>query len=156
MGGADFATKNENNSAGFNLEWEVTDRFGLELDYHNSTGTTRAPTARTGRTRCSASRASTAALPRRTSARTSRCISVVLPAGQTGISPSLMQVTGSSFRNSYTKAEVEQTQLKGAFEFTESSKLDFGVASDGRQQPFGLRQRAVGQYLGRHSRRNAG
>ena len=33
MGGAKFATKNENNSLGFNLEWDVTDSFGLELDY---------------------------------------------------------------------------------------------------------------------------
>ena len=37
MGGAKFATKNENNSLGFNVDWEVNDGLGLELDYHNST-----------------------------------------------------------------------------------------------------------------------
>ena len=36
MGGAKFATKNENKSLGFNLAWEVTDRLGLQLDYHDS------------------------------------------------------------------------------------------------------------------------
>ena len=38
-----------------------------------------------------------------------------------------MTVTGSSFRNSYMKADIEQAQLGGKFEFTESSRLDFGV-----------------------------
>ena len=51
-----------------------------------------------------------------------------LPAGQTGINAALMQVTGSSFRNSYMRSEIEQYQLKGHFEFAEASRLDFGVA----------------------------
>ena len=36
MGGAKFATKNENESAGFNLDWDVTDRLGFALDFHDS------------------------------------------------------------------------------------------------------------------------
>ena len=36
MGGAKFATKNENKSLGFNSAWEVTDRLGFALDYHDS------------------------------------------------------------------------------------------------------------------------
>ena len=36
MGGAKFATKNENESAGFNLAWDVTDRLGFSLDFHDS------------------------------------------------------------------------------------------------------------------------
>jgi len=37
MGGAKFATKNENKSIGFNTEWKPTDSFGLQFDFHNST-----------------------------------------------------------------------------------------------------------------------
>jgi len=127
MGGADFATKNQNNSAGFNLEWDVTDRFSLEFDYHDSTGTSGADSPFGSNAVlgvASFNRGTTTA----DFSKDFPVISVALPPGQTAISPALMQVTGSSFRNSYTKAEVEQTQLKGAFEFTESSKLDFGVA----------------------------
>jgi hypothetical protein len=36
MGGAKFATKNENESLGFNFKWDATDRLGFELDYHDS------------------------------------------------------------------------------------------------------------------------
>jgi TonB-dependent receptor len=40
---------------------------------------------------------------------------------------SLMQVTGSSFRNSYMKSRIEQAQLRGQYKLEDSSKLDFGV-----------------------------
>jgi hypothetical protein len=36
MGAAQYASRNENNSIGFNLNWDVSDRLGFELDYHNS------------------------------------------------------------------------------------------------------------------------
>src|SRR5258706_4356568 len=44
------------------------------------------------------------------------------------IDPAYAEVTGSSFRNSYTKAEVQQEQLKGDWKFAEKSRLDFGVS----------------------------
>ncbi|HJY38413.1 MAG TPA: TonB-dependent receptor, partial [Steroidobacteraceae bacterium] len=34
MGGAKFASKNENKSLGFNLAWEASERLGFQLDYH--------------------------------------------------------------------------------------------------------------------------
>ena len=39
-----------------------------------------------------------------------------------------MQVTGSSFRNSYMLAEIQQGRLDGHFDINEASRLDFGVA----------------------------
>src|SRR4029079_8878347 len=36
MGGAKFATKNENKSLGFNLAWDVSERLGFSLDFHDS------------------------------------------------------------------------------------------------------------------------
>lgn len=124
MGGAEFATKNVNRSAGFNLAWDVTENFGLELDYHDSTGTS-------GQDSPFGSNAvlGVASFNRGTTtadfSQDFPVISVVVPGG---VQASMMQVTGSAFRNSYTKAEVEQAQLKGKFKFTEESRLDFGVA----------------------------
>ena len=74
-------------------------------------------------------------------------ISVQLPAGQTGINPSQMTVTGSAFRNGYMKMDIEQAQLSGNFEFTDSSRLDFGVAPDGDEQPYRVLDRAE-RHLG--------
>jgi TonB-dependent receptor len=128
MGGAEFATKNENNSAGFNLEWEVNDRLGLSFDLHNSKATS-GPDSPFGSNSvlgvASFNRGDTTA----DFTKDFPVISVVLPTGQTAASASLMQVTGSSFRNSLTQAEVEQAQIKGKFKLTESSNLDFGIGT---------------------------
>jgi TonB-dependent receptor len=126
MGGAEFGTRNENNSAGFNLTWQASDNLGLEFDFHNSKADSGADSPFGSNSVlgvASFNRGDTTAdftgdFP---------VISVALPAGQAGISQSLMQVTGSSFRNSLTRAEVEQAQLKGKFKFSEDSRLDFGV-----------------------------
>lgn len=127
MGGADYATRNENNSVGFNLEYEVSDKLGLELDYHSSKATSGADSPFG-----SNAVLGVASLIRGTTtadfSKDFPVISIVLPDDYNGqLRPSMNQVTGSSFRNSYTKAEVEQTRLSGKFELTDSSKLDFGV-----------------------------
>jgi len=128
MGGAKFATKNENNSAGFNLGWDVNDSFGLELDFHNST-------AESGSDSPYGSNAvlGVAGFYRGTTtvdwSKDFPVLSVALPAGQAGIDASQMMVTGSSFRNSYMKMEIQQAQLNGHFDFSENSKLNFGVAT---------------------------
>jgi TonB-dependent receptor len=127
MGGAKFATKNENKSLGFNLAWDVSDRFGLALDYHDST-------AESGADSPYGSNAvlGVAGFFRGTTTADFRSdfpvMSVQLPPGLSGIDASQMQVTGSSFRNSYMKGEIKQGQLSGDFDFTERSRLDFGVA----------------------------
>jgi TonB-dependent receptor len=127
MGGAKFATRNENKSLGFNLAWEASERLGFQLDYHDSS-------AESGADSPYGSNAvlGVAAFVRgNTTADFSRdfpVISVDLPAGQTAVSPSQMTVTGSAFRNGYMKMDIEQTQLSGNFDFSDSSRLDFGVA----------------------------
>src|SRR3546814_13496109 len=45
------------------------------------------------------------------------------------VGPDQMMVTGSSFRNSYMKSEVDQAQVRGSFDFADYSRLDFGVSS---------------------------
>src|SRR5262249_21300060 len=119
---------NQNNSIGFNVAWRATDKLGLEFDFHDSEAES-GPDSPYG----SNAVLGVAGFFRGTTTADFRgdfpVMSVVLPAGQSGIDASQMQVTGSSFRNSYMKAEVQQSQLRGNFEFLEHSRLDFGVAA---------------------------
>lgn len=127
MGGAKFATKNENNSVGFNLEWQPTDAFGLQFDFHDSSAESGADSPYGSNAVLGVAgffRGTTTA----DFSRDFPVISVELPDGMTAIDPSRTEVTGSSFRNSYMKTEIQQAQLSGNLEFFEDSRLDFGVA----------------------------
>lgn len=127
MAGAEFATKSENDSLGFNVEWNVNESLGLEFDVHSSK-------AETGADSPYGSNAvlGTAGFFRGTTSvdftRDFPVLSVALPPGMTSIDPAGMLVTGSSFRNSYMKSEVDQGQVRGHFDFGEASRLDFGVS----------------------------
>jgi TonB-dependent receptor len=122
MGGAQFATKNKNGSLGLNLAWKASDKLKLEFDAHKSSGTS-GPDSPYG----SNSSLGTASLNRgTTSVDFTRDFPVLSIEGST-IDASRMLVTGSSFRNSYMKSEVEQAQFKGNWRLDEDSQLDFGV-----------------------------
>jgi TonB-dependent receptor len=127
MGGGVYAQKNENNSVGFNAEWDVTDRFGLVFDFHDSSAES-GPDSPYGSNvalgvadlnRGNTTAYFTSDFP---------VLEIALGGGRTSVDPSYMQVTGSAFRNSYMKSEVQQSQLSGNFDFTDDSRLDFGVA----------------------------
>lgn len=126
MGGGQYAAVNENNSIGFNLEWQATDRLGFELDYHDSDAESRADSPYgtnsvigvAGFFRGTTTADFTSDFP---------VMMVELPPGQSGIDASQMITTGTSFRNSYMKSDVEQLHLSGAFDFTGDFSLDFGV-----------------------------
>ena len=128
MGGAQYATRNENDSIGFNLAWAATDALNFELDAHSSN-------AESGADSPFGSNAviGTAGFFRGTTtvdfSRDFPVLSVALPPGQTNIDPARMLVTGSSFRNSYMKAQTEQLQVRGDFTFADYSELNFGVAA---------------------------
>lgn len=122
MAGAEYATKNQNQSTGFNLEWKVSDRLKLDFDMHKSTATSGADSPYG-----SNAVIGTASFNRATTAVDFTNDFPVLSIYNSPSDASLMRVTGSSFRNSYMKAEVEQAQLNGGFKLTEDSRLDFGV-----------------------------
>ncbi len=128
MGGAMNATRNENKSLGFNLDWQVNEALSLELDYHDSQATSGAdsPFGSSGVL-------GTAGFFRGTTTvdytRPFPVLNVALPTNLSQIDPAGMQVTGSTFRNSYMKSEVEQLQVNGDYEFEDYSKLDFGVSA---------------------------
>lgn len=127
MAGALFATKNENKSLGFNVEWAASDSLNLEFDWHRSTAESGADSPYG-----SNNVIGTAAFVRGvTSVDFSGklpILDVMLPAGMSQVPASAMMVTGSSFRDSYMKSEVDQGQARGRFTFENYSKLDFGVA----------------------------
>ncbi len=101
-------------------------RFGLQFDFHNSTAES-GPDSPYG----SNAVLGVAGFFRGTTtadfSRDFPVISVQLPTGMSAIDPSRTEVTGSSFRNSYMKTEIQQAQLTGDLEFFENSRLDFGV-----------------------------
>jgi TonB-dependent receptor len=126
MGGAKFASKNENKSLGFNLAWEASEHLGFQLDYHDSSAESGADSPY----------GSNAVLGVASFVRGDTTgdfthdfpvISVRLPDGQSTIDPSQNTVTGSAFRNGLMRMDIEQTQLSGNFDFSDSSRLDFGV-----------------------------
>jgi TonB-dependent receptor len=124
MGGAQFATKTQNKSLGFNAAWRVTNNLKLELDAHKSTAEST-PDSPLG----SNNTLGTASFSRgNTTADFSHDFPVLSIAGADFVN-ARQQVTGSVFQNGYMKGEVEQTQLKGRLKILEASNLNFGVAA---------------------------
>jgi len=122
MGGADFATKNDNKSLGFNADWKVTDKLRFGFDAHHSTAESGADSPWG-----SNNVIGTASFNRgQTGVDFSQDLPILIMPTTTR-NAALQQVTGSSFRNSYMKAQVDQQQINGSWEISDESKLDFGV-----------------------------
>ena len=124
MGAAEFATKNENKSIGFNVEWKASPRLKFELDAHRSTAES-SPDSPYG---------SNTVLGGAQFTRTGATIDFnkdfpVISISGGDVDPAKMLVTGSSFRNSYMLAQIEQVQLKGSFKLDEDSGLNFGLGT---------------------------
>jgi TonB-dependent receptor len=127
MARSDFSTKAENNSVGFNLKWDASADLSFEFDAHDSTATNGedGPLGSNNTLGVSEYARGTTTVD---FSHDFPVLSVVLPTSLNGVlDPAYAEVTGSSFRNSYTKAEVQQAQLKGDWKFAEKSRLDFGV-----------------------------
>jgi len=126
MGAGEDAFKNEDRSVGFNLMWDIGDRFTLEFDYHDSKATNE-PNSEWGSTAL----LSMAAYTRDVT--TGYFEGQELPILELGLSnpltPDDMQITGSVFQVLQSEMDIDQARLSGAFEldtgFIES--IDFGV-----------------------------
>ena len=123
MAGADYATRNENKSTGLNVAWKLSERLKFEFDAHSSTAESGADSPYG-----SNNALGTASFNRATTAVDFSRDFPVLSIFDSDIDPALMQVTGSSFRNSYMKSGVDQAQMKGQFKLEDDSKLDFGLS----------------------------
>jgi TonB-dependent receptor len=123
MAGGLYATKNENHSVGLNIAWKPSSAFSLEFDAHSSSATSGADSPYG-----SNATIGTAAFNRGTTTVDFSNDFPVLNIVGGELDPSLMVVTGSSFRNSYMKSEIEQAQLRGQYKLEDSSRLDFGLS----------------------------
>ncbi len=129
FGAAQFAVKNENKSFGVNLEWEATDNLTLELDYHTSSAESGSDSPYGS----NVALGTAAFILDEQSIDFSKefpVLSVGLTNGATGVDVSEIFSTGSSFRNSYMRTDIEQLQFRGAWEFDESivDSIDFGAS----------------------------
>ncbi len=118
------ASKNTRDSIGINIEWDVTDRLRLALDYHDSTAE-REPNSIYG----SSANISISAFGRNAaSVDYGNEIPVTSIGMEDPLSPDDMQITGSVFGASWAEMNIEQTQFSGAFDLTDTLTLDFGGA----------------------------
>ena len=122
MGVAKFGVKTTLRSLGVNLGWKPTDKLKLELDAHSSNSTSGSDSPYGTNNVIG-----TAAFNRGTTTVDFTHDFPVMSLANTPRDASLQQVTGSSFRNSYMKATVEQLQLKGDWELSDQQSVDFGL-----------------------------
>jgi len=124
MGGADFATKAENNSIGFNAIWKVNSDIRFELDAHHSTAEST-PDSPFG----SSNVLGTASFSRGdTTVDFSKDLPILSIKGA-DFQRAPQQVTGSVFENAYVKSEINQIQTHGSWKMLEASELKFGLAA---------------------------
>ncbi|WP_229408376.1 TonB-dependent receptor [Massilia yuzhufengensis] len=138
MGAADFATKTQNKSLGFNTAWRVNSDIRLELDVHKSTAESK-PDSPFG----SSNTLGTASFSRGdTGVDFSKDFPVLSIAGA-DFARAPQQVTGSVFENGYVKSEIEQAQVHGSWKLLEASELKFGLASTdvNNRSAFSVQQR---------------
>lgn len=125
MGAGVDSSKSTNDSVGFNVEWQPTDRLSLELDYHDST----AEVAPNGPLGSSMTLAITSGLREATFAD----FSTDLPElrvdviGGGSLSPNDMVIGGSAFSNNWDEMDIQQAKLGGTFDFNDIASIDFGV-----------------------------
>lgn len=122
MGVAKFGVETTLRSLGLNLAWKPTDTLRMELDAHRSNSISGSDNPYGTNNVIG-----TAAFNRGTTSVDFTHDFPVMSIANTARDASLQQVTGSSFRNSYMKANVDQLQLKGAWDATEQSSVDFGL-----------------------------
>ena len=118
------ASKNTRDSVGVNIEWDITDRLRVALDYHDSTAE-REPNSIYG----SSANISMSAFGRNSASVDYGSEIPVTTIGMNDpLSPDDMQITGSVFGASWAEMNIEQTQFSGAFDLTDTLTLDFGGA----------------------------
>ncbi|WP_395007652.1 TonB-dependent receptor [Undibacterium sp.] len=124
MGGAQFATKTQNKSLGFNTVWTPSKELKLELDVHKSSAESKSDSPYG-----SSNVLGTASFSRGTTTADFSKDFPVLSIQGANFAGAPQQVTGSVFQNGYMKGDIEQLQLKGRLKILEDSNLVFGVAA---------------------------
>jgi len=129
FGAAQFAVKNENKSFGVNLEWEPTDNLSFELDYHDSSAESGADSPFGS----NVALGTAAFILNRQSIDFSEefpVLSIDVVGGGSDVDVSEIFATGSSFRNSYMRTDIQQAQFSGSWDFDDGivESIDFGAS----------------------------
>ena len=125
MGAGEDAFKNENESIGLNLLWDVSDSLTLEFDYHDSSAES-GPASEWGNS-------ALISIASYTRDQTTGYFGQEMPILELGLSNPLsaddMTITGSVFQNQPSWMDIEQTRLGGSFSFHGGfvESIDFGV-----------------------------
>jgi TonB-dependent receptor len=138
MGAADFATRTQNKSLGFNAAWRVNSDIRLELDAHKSTATSL-PDSPFG----SSNTLGTASFSRGTTSVDFSKDFPVLSIQGADFARAPQQVTGSVFENALVRSEIKQVQTHGSWKMLDASELKFGLASTdvSNRSAFSVQQR---------------
>ncbi|WP_016956374.1 TonB-dependent receptor [Catenovulum agarivorans] len=132
MGAGDYATISENKSIGFNADWQVSDNFNVVVDYHSSTAESK-PNSPYG----SNNVISAATWVRgETIGHFDQDFPVLellddVDGNPVTINPADMRITGSSFRDSRMKMEIDQLQVHTEYKFDDGivESIQFGLSS---------------------------
>jgi TonB-dependent receptor len=122
--GAQYATKTQNKSLGFNAAWKATPNLKLEFDAHHSTAESGADSPYGSKNVLS-----TASFSRGNTTGDFTHTFPVLSIVGADFVKAPQQVTGSVFENAYQKATVNQFQVKGRLKVLEASNLNFGLSA---------------------------
>jgi TonB-dependent receptor len=123
MGAADFATRTQNKSLGFNAAWKPTNDLRLEIDTHHSTAESMADSPFG-----SSNTLGTASFSRGNTSADFTHDFPILSIDGADFNKARQQVTGSVFQNGYMKGKIDQTQFRGNWKVMEASNLNFGAA----------------------------
>ncbi len=126
FGAGDWGRENELNSVGINLVWRATDRLTLAIDYHDSEAEAGAKDNRGSNNIVSGVQFGRYF----NTANYGSELPVLNVEMEDELDPSRMLSSGTSFRNSYMKHDIEQVRAYGVYEFDDSMvrSIDFGVA----------------------------
>jgi TonB-dependent receptor len=170
------ASVSKNESVGINLEYQVNDNLVLKLDVHSSSAESK-PDSIYGNSNTIQMAANVRAQTTLDFSSEFPVARVVFPSQLTeeqvqsyanddwpnpvnslaninSFDPSLIRTTGTSFRNSYMKSEIDQVQLDGTYSFDDGivSSVDFGIGQTtvDNRNAFAIAERAtwggVGQF----------
>jgi len=123
MGARDSATREESTMIGVNIDWVVNENLWMEFDHHSSSSKEE-PNSKYGS-------ANTMSIMARIREGAATDFTGTMPSlavkGSENLSPELMEVAGSWFRNDRTDIELDQTRWNGTYELDEYGSIDFGA-----------------------------
>lgn len=126
----DEGSRNENNSVGFNLEWQATDTLAFEFDYHDSTA--ESTPLRYGNSALITMGANNTITKTFDGSTEIPTIDFLFPTASGEAVPGDYEVLQAFARQGHMKTDIEQYQIDGKWQNQDNSGLvsiNFGVAS---------------------------